>query len=96
MRYAYYQASKGAITLPSTIAEQISLGDRVDPDAISPGDLVFYNFTPTEGPTAVMIAVTDTLGVDANTVGQPIALAVLPSGNVIVKRPALPNHGAPQ
>lgn len=87
VRYAYYEATKGKVDLPTTPAEQITIGDRVDPTATSPGDLVFFNFTPTEGPTAVMIAVTATLGVDATAIGQPIALAVLPTGNVITKRP---------
>jgi cell wall-associated NlpC family hydrolase len=87
VRYAYYQATGGELTLPPDIADQITLGDRVDATAISPGDLVFFNFTPTAGPTAVMIAITPTLGIDATTVNQPIAVAVLPTGNIIVKRP---------
>jgi cell wall-associated NlpC family hydrolase len=87
VRYAYYQASGGEVTLPPTIADQIAIGDRVDVTTISPGDLVFFDFTPTGGPTAVMIALTPTLGIDAGTVDQPIAVAVLPTGNVIVKRP---------
>lgn len=87
VRYAYYQATGGEVTLPTDIAAQIDQGDRVDPTAISPGDLVFFNFTPAEGPTAVMIAITPTLGVDATSLQQPIAVGVLPTGNVIVKRP---------
>jgi cell wall-associated NlpC family hydrolase len=87
VRYSYYQASRGATTLPETIADQISVGDRVDADAISPGDLVFFNFTPAGGPTAVMIAISPTLGVDATTLDEPIAVGVLPTGNIIVKRP---------
>ncbi|EHB48856.1 hypothetical protein MycrhDRAFT_5697 [Mycolicibacterium rhodesiae JS60] len=87
VRYAYYQASGGEVTLPPTIADQITVGDRVDATAISPGDLVFFDFTPTGGPAAVMVAITPTLGIDAATVNQPIAVAVLPTGNVIVKRP---------
>lgn len=89
-RYVYYQATGGALTLPQDLTAQIAVGDRVDADAISPGDLVFFNFTPTDGPTAVMIAITPTLGVDANTLGQPIAVGLLPTGNVIVKRPLPP------
>lgn len=96
VRYAYYQASAGRITMPRDIADQITVGDRVDGDAISPGDLVFYNFTATRGPTAVMIATTPTLGVDASAINQPISLAVLPAGNVIIKRPTLTDRrGAP-
>lgn len=87
VRYAYFQATGGAITLPKDVADQINTGDRVDPRAISPGDLVFFNFTPTRGPTAVMIAITPTLGVDATALNQPIAVGVLPTGNVIIKRP---------
>lgn len=97
VRYSYYQASAGRITMPPDIADQINVGDRVAGDAISPGDLVFYNFTATGGPTAVMIATTATLGVDANALNQPISLAVLPAGNVIIKRPSLTDRrGAPQ
>ncbi|AQA07066.1 hypothetical protein BVC93_31750 (plasmid) [Mycobacterium sp. MS1601] len=87
VRYAYYQATGGEVTLPTDVADQIDEGDRVDPSAISPGDLVFFNFTPTQGPTAVMIAITATLGIDATTLNEPIAVGVLPTGNVIVKRP---------
>ncbi|RAV06187.1 hypothetical protein DQP55_24185 [Mycolicibacterium sp. GF69] len=87
VRYAYYQATGGEVSLPKDVAQQIDSGDRVDPSAISPGDLVFFNFTPTRGPTAVMIAITPTLGIDATTVNQPIAVGVLPTGNVIIKRP---------
>jgi cell wall-associated NlpC family hydrolase len=96
VRYAYYQASAGRITMPRDIADQIDVGDRVDGDAISPGDLVFYNFTATGGPAAVMIATTPTLGVDASALNKPISLAVLPAGNVIIKRPTLTDtRGAP-
>ena len=92
VRYAYYQATGGEVTLPKDVAQQIDTGDRVDPSAISPGDLVFFNFTPTQGPTAVMIAITPTLGIDATTVNQPIAVGVLPTGNIIVKRPRTQTH----
>ncbi|MGJ6127460.1 hypothetical protein QN239_33305 [Mycolicibacterium sp. Y3] len=89
IRFAYYQATGGEVTLPKDIADQIDIGDRVDPTAISAGDLVFFNFTPDNGPTAVMLAITPTLGIDATTLNQPIAVGVLPTGNVIVKRPRL-------
>ena len=92
VRYAYYQATGGEVTLPKDVAQQIDTGDRVDPSAISPGDLVFFNFTPTQGPTAVMIAITPTLGIDATTVNQPIAVGVLPTGNIIIKRPRTQTH----
>jgi len=89
-RYAWSQASGGRVILPAHVAEQITVGDRVDVDSISAGDLVFFNFTPADGPTSVMIAISPTLGVDATILNQPIAVSVLPSGNVIVKRPQLP------
>jgi cell wall-associated NlpC family hydrolase len=92
VRYAYYQATRGEVTLPKDVADQIDIGDRVDPSAISPGDLVFFNFTPDRGPTAVMIAITPTLGIDATTVNQQIAVGVLPTGNVIIKRPRAQTH----
>lgn len=89
VRYAYYQATGGEVSLPKDVADQIAAGDRVDPTAISAGDLVFFNFTPDHGPTAVMLAITPTLGIDATTLNQPIAVGVLPTGNVIIKRPRL-------
>lgn len=89
IRYAYFQASDGKLTLPTDPARQITVGDRVDNTAISPGDLVFFNFTPTRGPTSVVIAISPYLGIDATNRGRPIAVAVLPHGNVIVKRPNL-------
>lgn len=92
IRYAYYQASGGEVALPNAVADQIAIGDRVDPNAISPGDLVYFNFTPTHGPTAVMIAITPTLGIDATELNQPISVGVLPAGNVIVKRPRTHTH----
>lgn len=89
VRYVYYQSSRGSVIMPETLAAQIGVGERVDPSAISPGDLVYSAFTPAGGPTAVMIALNATEGVDANTVNRPIAVAPLPTGNVIVKRPAM-------
>ena len=88
VRYAYFDASQGTLLMPQTIAEQISVGDRVDPDAISAGDLVFSEFTAQDGPTVVMIAVSPTRGVAA-TIGEPITVTDLPVGNIIVKRPHL-------
>ncbi|MGV0743880.1 hypothetical protein [Mycolicibacterium sp. XJ870] len=89
VRYAYFRASGGELVLPSEISEQITVGERVAPDFISPGDLVFYAFTATAGPTSVMVAISPTLGVDASAVGQSIRLAELPTGNVIIRRPTL-------
>ncbi len=84
VKSVYYEASRGEVVMPDTLAAQIGVGQRVDPSAISPGDLVFYRFTPDAGPTAVMIAVNATHGIDTN---QPMGVAPLPAGNVIVKRP---------
>ncbi|MHC9295425.1 hypothetical protein ACRCUN_23435 [Mycobacterium sp. LTG2003] len=89
VRYVYFRASGGVLELPSEIGEQIMVGERVDPQFVSPGDLVFYDFTATDGPVSVMIAISSTLGVDANAVEQAIRLAELPTGNVIIKRPIL-------
>ena len=89
VRYVYYQSSRGKVLMPDTLAAQIGVGQRVDPAAISPGDLVYYRFTPDAGPSAVMIAVSPTQGIDTSGLNQPIAVAPLPAGNVIVKRPHL-------
>lgn len=89
VRYSYFRASQSTVLLPPEISEQINVGDRVDPKHIGPGDLVFYNFSATHGPTAVMIATSATQGIDANTGNATIATSYLPTGNVIVKRPAL-------
>lgn len=87
-RYAYFKASAGTLILPETLSEQITFGDRVDPGHVSPGDLVFYNFTATDGPVSVMIATTSSEGI-AVIAGTQITLAALPSGNVVIKRPNL-------
>ncbi|MDA0252835.1 MAG: hypothetical protein O2892_18365 [Actinomycetota bacterium] len=89
VKYVYYQASRGEVIMPDTLAAQIGVGQRIDPSAISPGDLVYYAFTPDSGPTAVMIAVSRTAGIDTSQHNRPIAVAPIPSGNVIVKRPRM-------
>lgn len=94
VRYAYFRASQTTVLLPPELSEQITIGDRVDPKHIGPGDLVFYNFSATHGPTAVMIATSATQGIDANTVNATISTSYLPTGNVIVKRPALQDPAA--
>jgi cell wall-associated NlpC family hydrolase len=88
VRYVYYQVSGGRVIMPEDLAGQIGVGERVDPSAISPGDLVFYAFTPDSGPTKVMIAVSATEGVDP-TPGRAITVTALPTGNVVIKRPHL-------
>ena len=87
VKYVYDQASRGKVLMPDTLAAQIGVGQRVDPAATSPGDLVYYRFTPDAGPSAVMIAVSPTQGIDTSGLNQPIAVAPLPAGNVIVNRP---------
>ena len=87
VRYVYFQASRGNVIMPDTLEAQIGVGERVDPATISPGDLLYYAFTPDAGPTAVMIAVSATHGIDTADLNRPITVAPLPTGNVIVKRP---------
>lgn len=86
VRSVYLQASQGNVVMPENLADQIGVGERVDPGSISPGDLVFSAFTVDAGPTEVMIAISATDGIGAANDGQ-LAVAPLPTGNVIVKRP---------
>jgi cell wall-associated NlpC family hydrolase len=86
VRTVYLQASQGNVVMPENLADQIGVGERVDPGAISPGDLVFSAFTVDAGPTEVMIAISATDGIGAARDGR-LAVAPLPTGNVIVKRP---------
>lgn len=87
VRTVYLQASQGNVVMPENLADQIGVGERVDPSAISPGDLVFSAFTVDTGPTEVMIAISATDGIGAAGGDGRLALAPLPTGNVIVKRP---------
>jgi hypothetical protein len=86
VRSVYLQASQGNVVMPENLADQIGVGERVDPGAISPGDLVFSAFTVDAGPTEVMIAISATDGIGAARDGR-LAVAPLPTGNIIVKRP---------
>jgi peptidoglycan DL-endopeptidase CwlO len=52
---AYVFAQQG-LFVPRTVAEQYALGARVDPDAVAPGDLVFFS-TIAPGPSHVGIAI---------------------------------------
>lgn len=52
---AYVFAQQG-LFVPRTVAEQYTLGARVDPDAVAPGDLVFFS-TISPGPSHVGIAI---------------------------------------
>lgn len=88
VRYVYHRASQGSILMPDSLAAQIGVGDRVDPAAISPGDLVFSAFTPADGPTEVTIALSSDTGIGVSPSAGTIAVVPLPTtGNIIVKRP---------
>lgn len=87
VRYVYLQASQGRVVMPDNLADQIGVGERVDPSAVSPGDLVFSAFTVDSGPTEVTIAVSATEGIGATSPGGHLTRAPLPTGNIIVKRP---------
>ncbi len=83
-------ASPADRELPTSLADLIALGDRVDPTAISPGDLVYYNFTATGGPTGVVIALNATTGISADVPDRPVQVVSMPTGNVIAKRVITP------
>ncbi|MBF6339855.1 hypothetical protein IU450_28770 [Nocardia abscessus] len=74
------------VVLPNTIAAQAACGQRVDPVAVSAGDLVFWNFR-NNAPTQVGIAVSDTrlVTTDAAT-GEFIELTIPSTNDVRVKR----------
>ncbi|WP_280258076.1 hypothetical protein [Nocardia abscessus] len=76
----------GVVVLPKTIAAQGACGQRVDPSAISAGDLVFWNHR-NNAPTEVGIAVSGTELVTADPVSGGFVERVIPSTNdVRVKR----------
>ncbi|UAK32728.1 hypothetical protein K8O92_01450 [Nocardia asteroides] len=74
------------VVLPNTLAAQGACGHRVDLAAVSPGDLVFWNFR-NNAPTQVGIAVSDTrlVTTDAPT-GELVELAIPNANDVRVKR----------
>ncbi len=80
--------SSGAtvVVLPSTVAAQGACGQRVDPSAVSEGDLVFWNYRR-NAPTQVGIAVSGTLLVTIDAANGGFVERPIPSTNdVRVKR----------
>ncbi|MEU7634277.1 hypothetical protein AB0C34_30625 [Nocardia sp. NPDC049220] len=74
------------VVLPDTVAAQAACGQRVDPAAVSAGDLVFWDYR-NNAPTRVGIAVgaTQLVTVDVTT-GRYLALSVPSTNDVRVKR----------
>jgi cell wall-associated NlpC family hydrolase len=74
------------VVLPNTIAAQGACGQRVDPSAVSAGDLVFWNYR-NNAPTQVGIAVSDIRLVTTDaTTGEFVELAIPSANDVRVKR----------
>ncbi|MEU2122343.1 hypothetical protein [Nocardia niwae] len=78
--------SSAVVVLPNTIAAQGACGHRVDLAAVSPGDLVFWNYR-NNAPTQVGIAVSDTRLVTTDaTTGEFVELTIPSTNDVRVKR----------
>ncbi|MFE4455798.1 hypothetical protein ACFROC_00440 [Nocardia tengchongensis] len=76
----------GTIELPGTIATQSVCGQRVDQSAVSPGDLVFWQYS-SYVPSRAGVAVGDGQVVSVDPVTDQVVLAALPVGrDVRVKR----------
>ncbi|WP_040775580.1 hypothetical protein [Nocardia pneumoniae] len=73
------------VVLPDTIAAQGACGQRVDPSAVSAGDLVFWSYRK-NAPTQVGIAVSASQLVTADTAGGFVELAIPSTDDVRVKR----------
>ncbi|WP_280412690.1 hypothetical protein [Nocardia asiatica] len=74
------------VLLPNTVVAQGACGQRVDPSAVSAGDLVFWDYR-NNAPTEVGIAVSGTHLVTADPVSGGFVERVIPSSNdVRVKR----------
>jgi hypothetical protein len=74
------------VGLPNTVAAQGACGQRVDPAAVSAGDLVFWNYRK-NAPTQVGIAVSDTRLVTTEpTTGELVELTIPSANDVRVKR----------
>ncbi|WP_157128950.1 hypothetical protein [Nocardia amamiensis] len=74
------------VVLPNTVAAQGVCGQRVDPSALSAGDLVFWNYR-NNAPTRVGIAISATQLVTADPgSGGFVELAIPSSNDVRVKR----------
>ncbi|MGO4617808.1 hypothetical protein AB4305_28980 [Nocardia sp. 2YAB30] len=79
-------AGAAFIVLPNTIAEQGACGQRVDPSAVSAGDLVFWDYRR-NAPTQVGIAVSAVEIVTADvTTGKYVELPMPSASDVRVKR----------
>ncbi|MGK8553115.1 hypothetical protein [Nocardia gipuzkoensis] len=79
-------SSPGVLVLPTTIAAQGACGQRVDPSAVSAGDLVFWSYR-NNAPTRVGIAVSATQLVTADPgTGGFVELAISSGNDVRVKR----------
>lgn len=78
--------ARSSVVLPSAIAAQGVCGQRVDTEAISPGDLVFWDYR-SNAPTRVGIAVGSTQIVTVDPDSGQVVEQVLPTGgDVRVKR----------
>ncbi|MEV6254658.1 hypothetical protein AB0L97_15520 [Nocardia sp. NPDC051911] len=74
------------VVLPNTVAAQGACGQRVDPSAVSAGDLVFWNYR-SNAPTQVGIAVSETRVVTTDaTTGEFVELVIPSTNDVRVKR----------
>ncbi|WP_433733127.1 hypothetical protein ACQP0C_12770 [Nocardia sp. CA-129566] len=78
--------ARSAVVLPSAIAAQGVCGQRVDAAAVSPGDLVFWDYR-SNAPTRVGVAVdaTQIITVDPDS-GQVVEQVLPTGGDVRVKR----------
>ncbi|MGK8520070.1 hypothetical protein ACRS6B_00185 [Nocardia asteroides] len=74
------------VVLPNSIRAQAPCGQRVDPSAVSPGDLIFWNYR-NSAPTRVGIAVSATELVTADPATGGLTKSVVPdTSDVRVKR----------
>ncbi|WP_460698726.1 hypothetical protein [Nocardia thraciensis] len=74
------------VTLPSTVAGQAMCGQRVDPYATSPGDLVFWNYR-SHAPTRVGVAVDASHVITGDPATGQVVEQSIPSGSEVrVKR----------
>lgn len=79
-------AASAVVVLPNTVAGQASCGQRVDPSAVSAGDLVFWNYR-NNAPTRSGIAVSETQIVTVDPASGRTVQETMPTGrDVRVKR----------
>ncbi|MFX0576601.1 hypothetical protein [Nocardia nepalensis] len=79
-------AASAVVVLPNTVAGQASCGQRVDPSAVSAGDLVFWNYR-NHAPTRSGIAVSATQIVTVDPASGRTVQEAMPTGrDVRVKR----------